>query len=927
MQRAILISLFSFFTYSYCFSATIRGKVSDMQTGEALIGASLQIEGNPRIVLSGLDGSYLIKNVPKGKFKLTASFLSYNTFSKEIIINSENEVVILPISLSLLQKSLEEVTVVGVHSSRGANDAGARLLEKNADNVLNILSTRTIQLAPDVTVANVLRRISGVTVDRGDDGEGRYPVIRGMDKRYNYTLINGIKIPSPDDKNRYVPMDIFPSEMLQRLEVIKALTPDMEGDAIGGVMNLVMKDAPDHFTLQAQGALGYSQMLFDNQFSTYNHSVNSKSPLELHGSNYTPVYNDFSKSTLEFSNKKPLPNGQLGFTTGGRFFGNKLGILFSTSLQGTNRNSNETFFVFSPQPDPITNGSIPEYTGAQARKYSVHEDRVGLHAKIDYQFNKNNSISFYTIFMELNNYKSRSYTDSSSSGRTAPGLGLVKYSSYSRTNLQHIYNGTLQGKHNIVPGHLLLDWSAVYSIAGQKTPDRSELIVQKDLRPDSAGPLSLASLSKIWQHNSDQDLAAYLNLHYQFRINNQKFDIGLGGMTRHKTRDNYYNQYTFANPVSGYVYTDLNSLPVIPNNGTPQSPNIYSTTENISAGYGEVKWQPGTRWNILAGVRIEHTYQQYNQTALPANTQGATGVADYYDVLPSVHIKYNISTKSALHLSYFQSTSRPGYFEVVPYQFPGDYYTETGNYNLHHTQASNFDARYELFPGASDQLLVGAFYKVIQNPIEYVYARLATSNSVIRPENIGTAINTGGELVYTKYFNKFGISANYTYTHSQVTVSDKFYYRSAVTAKDTTSFVNVKRPLQGQAVHVGNISLLYKDATRGTDLQLAAIYTGRHIVYASPYYGKDSGDTKGSGFDYWQRGNIVIDFSGEQKLNKHFYLYFKLTNLLNTADIVEIMHNSSGLKPYPPYQERNDRILVSKKNYGQGYLVGFKYRL
>ncbi|MGS0099154.1 TonB-dependent receptor plug domain-containing protein, partial [Escherichia coli] len=91
------------------------------------------------------------------------------------------------------------------------------------------------------------QRVSGVTIQRDNNGEGRYAIIRGMAPRYNNTLVNGIKIPSPDDKYRFVPMDVFPSDMLERLEVIKALTPNMEGDAIGGTMNLVMKSSPDHF--------------------------------------------------------------------------------------------------------------------------------------------------------------------------------------------------------------------------------------------------------------------------------------------------------------------------------------------------------------------------------------------------------------------------------------------------------------------------------------------------------------------------------------------------------------------------------------------------------------------------------------------------------------------------------------------------------
>jgi hypothetical protein len=913
-----------------CAFSQIRGIVTDKITGEPLTGAVINVSNTKLKAISGLDGSFIIKGLTAGGYKVSVTMVSYESMSKEIKLSNNESTDRLSFALERTVKTLEGVTVRGRAALSGNSDASARQIEKSSDNVLNVLSSRTIELAPDVTVANVLRRVSGVTVDRGDDGEGRYPVIRGMDKRYNYTLVNGIKIPSPDDKNRYVPMDIFPSEMLQRLEVIKGLTPDMEGDAVGGVMNLVMKDAPEHLTFQAQGALGYSQLLFNNSFYTYNHSVSAQSPTEIHGTGYTPTYNDFTKTNLIFNKQQPLPNGQLGFTVGNRFFKNKFGVIFSTSLQSTDRNSKETFFLLSPQPDPIVNASIPEFTDAELRSYYIHEDRLGFHTKMDYRFNQNNSISLYSIFMQLNSYRTRFYTDSTSIGRTAPGLGNVKYDTYSRNNLQNIYNATLQGKHAIVPGHLLFDWSAVYSSAGQKTPDRSELITTQNFQPDASGnvatpPTYLFSLSKIWQHNSDNDIAGYLNLHYKFNIKDDNLDIGIGGMARHKERKNFFDQYSFKNPTS--VYTDIYSIPVTPNGGTPQSPNIFNSTEEIAAGYGEVRWQRGKRWNILAGLRVEHTYQNYDQIAIPVNTLAKTGVAKYYDLLPSVHVKYNLNSKSALHLSYYSSISRPGYFEVVPYQFPGEYYTETGNYNLHHTKAYNFDARYELFPGLADQVLIGAFYKRIDNPIEYVYDRPATSNSVILPKNIGTAINFGGEIVYTKYFNKFGVSANYTYTHSRVTVDDKFYYKTAGTGNDTTVFVSVQRPLQGQAEHVGNISLIYKDAGKGTEFQIAGIYTGRHIVYASPYYGKDNANAQGSGLDYWQRGNIVVDLSGEQKLNKHFSLYCKVTNLLNTADITEVLHSSTVLTSFTPFQDRSDRILVDKRSYGQGYLLGVRYHL
>src|SRR6202012_4989894 len=125
---------------------------------------------------------------------------------------------------------------------------------RRADIIQNSVSPRAIEISPDLSVANTAQRISGVSLERSTNGEGQYVIVRGMDKRYIYTLVNGIKIPSPDNKNRYVPLDIFPADMLERLEITKSLTPNMEGDAIGGAVNMVMKDAPTKFSINANAA-------------------------------------------------------------------------------------------------------------------------------------------------------------------------------------------------------------------------------------------------------------------------------------------------------------------------------------------------------------------------------------------------------------------------------------------------------------------------------------------------------------------------------------------------------------------------------------------------------------------------------------------------------------------------------------------------
>ncbi len=241
------------------YSATIKGNVSDKQNSEPLAGAIVMLTGTTYGATTGLDGSYIIRNIPKGEYDLEVKYFSFETFKKHISV-TDVEVIIINCQLSQLSKTLNEVQVTAKYNN--GTDEQARNMEKNSNNLLNILSARTIELLPDITVANLLQRVSGVQVERDANGEAKYATIRGMDKRYNYTTVNGVKIASPDDKARFVPLDIFPAEILDRVEVIKSLTPDMEGDAVGGVTNLVMKKAPDHLVVYATAATGYNQNLF-----------------------------------------------------------------------------------------------------------------------------------------------------------------------------------------------------------------------------------------------------------------------------------------------------------------------------------------------------------------------------------------------------------------------------------------------------------------------------------------------------------------------------------------------------------------------------------------------------------------------------------------------------------------------------------------
>lgn len=214
-----------FVAFSILASAqTIRGKVTDAATGEPLVGATVSLENTKFATIVNLDGSYVLKNVPAGRYEIKVKYSGYEKATeKNVEIKAGEDVKGINFQLKTESKELDNVII---RSSKNVEtDKAARGIEQKSDIVQNILSQKAIELSPDVTVANSLQRISGISIERSSSGEGRYAIIRGMDQRYNSTLVNGIKIPSPDDKFRYVPMDLFPSDLLERLEVIKSLTP------------------------------------------------------------------------------------------------------------------------------------------------------------------------------------------------------------------------------------------------------------------------------------------------------------------------------------------------------------------------------------------------------------------------------------------------------------------------------------------------------------------------------------------------------------------------------------------------------------------------------------------------------------------------------------------------------------------------------
>jgi len=925
-------------------AGAIHGKVLDAFDRSPLSKATVSIKGANLSAVTDFNGNYSISGVPPGTWELDCKAAGYEERLWSITLTGK-EITDHDFLLSPLNKLLPEVTVKG-YADPGSSKYALRL-QKAAVHIIEIVPEEVIERSTDLTITDVTRRVIGLSVNKDRTGESDRTIIRGIDPKYNYTLVDGVKIPSPGDRSRYIPLSLFPADLVQRIEVYKNLTPDMEGDAIGGVVNLVMRNAPPDKLFKISFTSGYNQTFINQPYLSFGRNdIRKRSPYEIHGPNYQATGSDFTKDNLSFRNIQPLPDALGSIVWGQRFFHQKAGIIVAADYQDIKRGSTD-FFI--PQNNQPQENNAPGLTDFYLNRYSSTLIREGLHSRLDYDFNPGNAITLSQIYVSLKDIESRHQIDTSlTQGRTIPGTGRINISDRSREHLQNIYNATLQGNHQ-VNAHLSVKWRTAWSVANGLYPDWAELSsgTARIQQPDGSvatSPLLLNPLTRNWLRNRERDISTYLYLDYRLSVKDHELTLSAGGLYRNKERNNFYNDYIFQPAITtnqGQPFTDIYHAQWTNVNG-PQNPlgavanpNTYSARENINAGYFSLKLK-GQKAEWIAGIRYETTNQAYISSVDPTVSYGKQGSIRYFDLLPSIQLKYQISDQQILRASGYESLSRPALYDVTFYSVQYEDYQEAGNPFLRRSHADNLDLRYELYSGGLNVIQAGVFYKRIADPYErtllnagdelypipyqglsYTPAGVLTSQM----RNAPTANACGLEISAVRYFGRLGIQAGYTYTYSNINLPDKFITREDP-ANPSSNLIpvtrNESRPLQGQSPHLANLGLLYADNLSGWNASLSCTYTGKRIYSASGWYG----------LDYWQRGYTIMDASVEKKLNKKMKVFLKVTNPLNTTIDVDLhKSNPSYGQGLIPGQRRSDLITVLRQTELPVYYVGLHWNL
>ena len=800
-------------------TGVISGVVVDESSNRPLPGAIVSIEGSTLTTASGRDGRFQLVGVSAGQRKLIAQYLGREVATSSVTVVA-GQVLTVEVALPKELVVREEVTVSATPIQEG--QARALNQQKTAPNIVNMISADQIGQFPDANAAEATQRVPGVTIER-DQGEGRYVAVRGTEPRLNSMMINGERIPSPEGDIRAVALDVVPTDLLDAIEVSKALTPDMDADAIGGAVNLVTKAPSARARAFGTVAGGYNRLMTD------------------------------------------WGQGTFTGTGGRRFAGGALGVILTGSANDVNRGSDN----FESEYDD-------GYLGAfELRDYTINRERYGLNGALDYQASPSSALTVRGIFNSFADQEYRRRVGSAISDNE------LEWEMKDRLETQKIGSLSLGGRHLLKNG-TLFDFAASFAYAEEDEPNAyytvfkhgdvqfNPNVTPTSIDPDNirVNPSPVDPGDALFDGQSiddnlttDRDIVGGVNMRMPFGGSTAfagSVKIGAKYRNKAKKRDasttvfetsedifmrgllepgfdpqNFYQgRYDFGPFFSADAVRALNGRPDFESESDVEADLAdYDARERVGAAYAMADLAVGSKLTLLPGVRVERTSHDARGVELRFDDEGDfSGLAEtsatgsYTHVLPGVHARYAITPDTNLRASVTRSLARPNYYDLVPYQLvlDEDLEIERGNAALKPSTSWNLDLMAERYFRSVGLVSAGFFHKSIANfifPFRFEEERAGESYDVTQPQNGQTASVTGVELAVQNQlrflpppFDGIGLFANYTFTTSTAELPER-----------TADSLH----LPGQVRHSGNLSAWYEKG--GFSARVALTFRDRFL--------------------------------------------------------------------------------------------------
>ncbi len=924
-------------------TGTIKGIITD-DNGMYVPGANIFIKNLKKGTNSDFDGKFTIVNIPAGEQEVKITFIGYEAASKTINVKN-NATTFIKIVMKPNSTVLNEVTI----STSIGGEAKALNKQKSNSNITNVISTDQIGKFPDANIGDAIKRVPGITM-QVDQGEARNVVIRGLSPQLNSVTLNGSRIPSAEGDNRNIQMDLIPSNMIQTIQVSKAVTPDMDGDALGGSVNLITRTAPQNFRLSATAGSG-----------------------------------------INFINNKRILNGSVLY--GDRSNDGKLGWMLSTSINDSDFGSDnfeaewDTEFSYVNNTGEEINETVNPYAKEfQQRDYLVQRVRRSFSANLEYIMDNNNTLFFKSMYNWRDDRENRfrttyevldaeditigDFTITNNTPTRFPvevgkeSKGGINNSRNKNRRLedQRMQNYTLGGDHLF--GTIKADWMATFSKASEERLNeryagftteytiinnantRFPLFTAEDSTDaNNTDSFEYDEITEENQYTDEKDFNIFTNFQLPAKLFNSKdgfLKFGFRVRIKEKQRNNNFLEFDLedqfptlsAVPTRDLTRNDflagsqykagvfaseewLGNLNLEDTNGELIYDEFlganYLTNEDVYATYLMTEQQLSDKFSILAGVRLENTKTtstgnivNYNDDGDYDNHTPTTSTNEYTNILPSIHLKYNINPNTIIRLAYTNTIARPNYVDLVPYRniLREDEEIEIGNPTLNPAKSMNFDLMGEYYFNNVGIVSAGVFYKNIKD-FTYTYVSEATNNNlgantegyeVKRPENGDDAYVLGAEISFQRkltflpgFAKNFNIYANYTYLTSEA---------KGINNEDGDARVNMTLP--NTAPNMFNASLGYDDGK----------FTARISANFSDAYIDEIGTNEFN--DRYYDKQFFLDFNAGYAFTKNLRMYIDFTNLTD--------------QPLRYYQGVESRTMQAEY-YGKRLAVGLKYDL
>jgi TonB-dependent receptor len=872
------MALTAIFTIAIASSGTALAQVSTGvivgtvtgPSGAVIADCTVAVQGTNIEVHTGLEGSYRLSPVPAGEQTLVFRYLGLQPATATVTVVAGET---LRQDMALAYGG--EIEVRGSPLLEGQAKALNR--QKNAMNISNIVAADQIGRFPDKNAAEATERIPGISLLR-DQGEGRYVLVRGTEARLNSTTINGERIPSPEAGGRSIALDTIPSDLLGSIEVSKALKPDMDGDSIGGTVDLVTMRAPEDTRVSASVGGVYSAIT-----------------------------------------EKTAPSASATFGT--RFGPEaKWGLLMSGSAADSERGSDN----LEPEYD---DGELDEL---QMRDYTFSRERYGLTGDLDYRASMNSNYFLRGLWTNyVDDEQRRAKTN-------AVGDGELERALRDREQESFINSLTLGGE-NIVGESGVIDYRLSWNKSQEETPNQVvSSFIQEDVEfdpnvsPGSIDPNNIQAnpvnedVNEFWFDELETEYKKAVEEDYIGALNfTQGFykDAGLSGLwkvgakARLKTKDQNYDVFGYESEddlalvsfLDGWTSETPYFLGRYPGQMTSfQNPTAmrellasgqlegernleedladFSIDEDTYAAYAMTELLLGPKTSFLGGVRVESTKVDYLAYELVLDEEGdplelmpVIGDKSYTEWLPQFHLVYKTGEDSQLRAAITRSLARPNFEDMAPWRLLNleDDEVELGNPELDVTTAWNFDLMWEKYLEPVGIISAGAFYKDLTDIIFFYNVDEIIDGEefeVIQPRNGPTGELWGLEFAYQNQFvslpgfwGGFGLYGNYTYIDSEANYPDR-----------------TAGPLPGQSEHVGNLALVFEKY--GVSTRLSYNFNGKNILEVG-------GDPEE---DLWVDDHAQLDFLFRVQVSKKFSIVLEAINITD--------------EPYTVYEGTADRI-------------------